>query len=606
MVTTKTRLACLPFFFFFFFFGQNPTTALANSAKAASTLPLPLSGSTANGVPLSLDDLELRALTALNTVPLRRLPAPAPTLRRRRGTAYPNGLSGGGVEGSSTLLKATGSSFLASVSLGAETFDLVVDTGSSDTWVARADFACVDVLTGAPRPQASCRFARTFDTSSSTSSPGSEFTQVDNANFNITYGDGERVVGVFGTLDVTVAGVRAAKQQIALATLAAWQGDGRASGILGLAYPGLAARYAGTDPRVDVVCQPGMRAGSSSSSAAAEEGGDTEAAGRCNQSPYAPLITTLFFGQKAVAPVFGLALSRDESARGDGGYLSIGGVPDLQSVGVKRGARFASADVQVLRGDDRYRYYLIRVEGIVALSAGSEIPDEVEGGSAAGGGDSGEEEVEEEAGKGAWSARWNAMMADEEEVGGPVVNGTRAQQQGAGADANTDTNTDTNTNTGGILPTSANTAFVIDSGTTLSFFPSAVLRRYMSLFSPPGRFDPSTGFWFVDCSSTPPPLGVKIGGRVFWHNGRDLIKPFRWARNGRRRSCISGVQESGRLGGINILGDVFLGNVLAVFDLRGAESGAGVVQVDGDGAGAGAGVGYGGAIRFVARRDYKS
>ena len=71
---------------------------------------------------------------------------------------------------------------------------------------------------------------------------------------------------------------------------------------------------------------------------------------------------------------------------------------------------------------------------------------------------------------------------------------------------------------------------------------------------------------------------MKIGGTVFWHNSNDMVKLYDYEGT----MCIMGVQDSGRLGGVNILGDVFLNNVLAVFDL---------------------GVG---AVRFAGRRGYQS
>lgn len=81
----------------------------------------------------------------------------------------------------------------------------------------------------------------------------------------------------------------------------------------------------------------------------------------------------------------------------------------------------------------------------------------------------------------------------------------------------------------------------------------------------------------MNCGSSAPPLGVKIGGQVFFHNGTDLVKRYDATR------CISGIQDSARIG-VNILGDVFLDNVLAVFDLtRG-----------------------GSRVWFAGRRDYQS
>jgi hypothetical protein len=64
------------------------------------------------------------------------------------------------------------------------------------------------------------------------------FTQIPDENFNITYGDGEFLTGIIGTEEVTLAGITV-KQTVALVNLAAWEGDGTTSGLIGLAYPAL-------------------------------------------------------------------------------------------------------------------------------------------------------------------------------------------------------------------------------------------------------------------------------------------------------------------------------------------------------------------------------
>lgn len=108
---------------------------------------------------------------------------------------------------------------------------------------------------------------------------------------------------------MTLAGITVPQQEIALAQQAAWQGDGVTSGIIGLAYPALTAAYPGTDPRLDVYCSPGGRNP------------------KCNQVQYSSLTDNMFFKQRLTRPIFALALSRDESRSGSGGYLTIGGIP---------------------------------------------------------------------------------------------------------------------------------------------------------------------------------------------------------------------------------------------------------------------------------------
>lgn len=107
--------------------------------------------------------------------------------------------------------------------------------------------------------------------------------------------------------------------------------------------------------------------------------------------------------------------------------------------------------------------------------------------------------------------------------------------------------------------TAPNTACIVDSGTTLLYAPDVVAAAVVGLFSPPGYFDTELQVHFVDCAAVPPTFGIMIDDKVFYVNALDMrlqIAPGQ---------CISGVQPS--FGGYVILGDVFMKNVLAVFDL---------------------------------------
>lgn len=108
---------------------------------------------------------------------------------------------------------------------------MIVDTGSSDTWVVESAFQCVNEKTAAVLSQSDCAFGTTFVADPT-------FSVIADINFNITYGDGEFLSGIFGTENVTFCGINI-EQQIALVTLAAWDGDSTTSGLVGLAYPTL-------------------------------------------------------------------------------------------------------------------------------------------------------------------------------------------------------------------------------------------------------------------------------------------------------------------------------------------------------------------------------
>jgi len=121
-----------------------------------------------------------------------------------------------------------GEEFATPVTFGTQTFDFIVDTGSSDTWVIESGFQCVNITTSAPIPEADCDFGPTWNKDST-------FKEIPGENFNITYGDGEFLTGVLGWESVTVAGL-SVNQTVPVVNYAAWEGDGTTSGLLGLAY----------------------------------------------------------------------------------------------------------------------------------------------------------------------------------------------------------------------------------------------------------------------------------------------------------------------------------------------------------------------------------
>lgn len=152
-----------------------------------------------------------------------------PTKQNTRSAAY---LTGRTQSGTSPLLSLEeGEEYATSIKIGTQTFEVIVDTGSSDTWVVETGFNCVDVATQAPEPESACGFGPTYTIDST-------FKEIPGEFFNITYGDGEFLLGFFGTETVTLAGITV-QQTIALANYSGWYGDGTTSGLTGLAYPAL-------------------------------------------------------------------------------------------------------------------------------------------------------------------------------------------------------------------------------------------------------------------------------------------------------------------------------------------------------------------------------
>ncbi|MCJ1351348.1 MAG: hypothetical protein MMC33_001332 [Icmadophila ericetorum] len=218
-----------------------------------------------------------------------------------------------------------GQEFLTSITIGTNSAQVVLDTGSSDTWLAETGFQCVTIATGAPRPEKACKFGPLF-------TPSSTFKQIPDVNFNITYGDLEFLTGIFGTDSVTLAQIKVPKQHVALVNLAAWDGDGVSSGLVGMAYPSLTDEFNGTNPHVD------------SSS---------------NLILYDPVVTTMI-KDKLIDPLFSLAIDRGD---GFGGYLAIGGLPP-----VKYANTFATTPIQILKLaaynlTTVYSFYTITADG---------------------------------------------------------------------------------------------------------------------------------------------------------------------------------------------------------------------------------------------------
>ena len=111
--------------------------------------------------------------------------------------------------------------------------------------------------------------------------------------FSRFYVDGTFVQGYYGREDITIGGITARNQRLAIVNYTYWQGDGQVSGLLGLGYPYLTSL----------------------------DGSDQ------NQPPYDPVFTTMW-KNKDIDPVFSIALSRNESKAES--YLALGGLPPVE------------------------------------------------------------------------------------------------------------------------------------------------------------------------------------------------------------------------------------------------------------------------------------
>ncbi|KAI4237823.1 MAG: hypothetical protein L6R40_005848 [Gallowayella cf. fulva] len=99
----------------------------------------------------------------------------------------------------------------------------------------------------------------------------------------------------------------------------------------------------------------------------------------------------------------------------------------------------------------------------------------------------------------------------------------------------------------------------VDSGTSLLSIPEEAATAVNKLFDPPALINYSTGLYQVSCTAKAADFGIKIGGQTFHINPQDLII------HSAQGSCFSGITAS--YSGLAVLGDVFLKNVVAVFDV---------------------------------------
>ncbi|KAI9155353.1 aspartic-type endopeptidase [Paramyrothecium foliicola] len=108
---------------------------------------------------------------------------------------------------------------------------------------------------------------------------------------------------------------------------------------------------------------------------------------------------------------------------------------------------------------------------------------------------------------------------------------------------------------------------IVDTGTTMMHLPPPMAESIAKAFQPRAVYMYQWGAYFVKCNAIPPRLAVTISGKDFWINSaymiyKNLIDPL-------TGYCAIAITSGGS--GPYILGDVFLQNVVAVFDVGGAE-----------------------------------
>ncbi|KAJ7619810.1 acid protease [Mycena polygramma] len=351
--------------------------------------------------------------------------------------------------------------YLVNITVGGQTFPVIVDTGSSDTWLVQKGFACYN-LTGHPEPATTCAFGSLgFDAGLSKS-----FQAYPDTKFSITYGDGEYLSGAAAYETVSVGGLTVKHQEIGVVSSAAWSGDGINSGLLGLAYPFLTSVTNTTQ-------------------------------GQSIQ--YNPFFFNARLSIHIRFPDFSIALNRGTPAATHSsgpaphlGYLAFGGIAPVpvttNCVTIPVQGYSLDTHAPTSAPHPTYFYYTTDVQAYVFPNS-SAVP------------------------------------------GGTASNQT-----------------------------------ILDSGTTLNLVPTEVARAYNTGW---GDVVWRAGTYYVDCAAQAPPFAVVFGGKTFAIDPRDQVVWVGKDTSG-KDMCVSGMQDGGpvTMGSVFILGDVFLHNVVATFDIQ--------------------------------------
>lgn len=111
---------------------------------------------------------------------------------------------------------------------------------------------------------------------------------------------------------------------------------------------------------------------------------------------------------------------------------------------------------------------------------------------------------------------------------------------------------------------------LVDSGTPSILTSNHIAAEINKKYSPPGIFDLNHYQFQLPCNSTPPKVAVRIAGRDFFIDPRDLVEPVEQGNYKNQTGfCVSAFQKG--YGADNLLGDAFLKNVVAVFDVGATE-----------------------------------
>lgn len=190
-----------------------------------------------------------------------------------------------------TSTTAYGTQYAIELAFADVPLQVLLDTGSSDTWIVQEGFECVD-FAGEDVDTATCGFGPAY--------PGDfQYGAIPEQHIYIQYGDGEIVYGPVGYSDITLGNITVKRQEAGLANTTYWYGNNVTSGVLGLAYPSLTNAYLGSGYEHNWL----------------------------DEVSYSPIFTSMV-NQGLVLPYFSMAINRNSS----GGLIAWGGIPPVKGL----------------------------------------------------------------------------------------------------------------------------------------------------------------------------------------------------------------------------------------------------------------------------------
>ena len=213
--------------------------------------------------------------------------------------------------------------YLAEVKVDGVPRYLLIDTGSSDTWMTAEHYVCENA-NGTAVPEAVCNLAEPYT--------GPPLDPVDNVTYWQLYGSGETIRGGFYRAKVELAGITVKRQQVALVEQGYVVGGGARSGVLGLAPNTTGAAYKGNIS-------------------------STVPAPQTAPEPYTTVFESMYNRTGQIDALFSLALERGPR----GGYLAFGGLPPIDFT-----PDFTTVDFKGINIGGKFRpayYYPIEPDG---------------------------------------------------------------------------------------------------------------------------------------------------------------------------------------------------------------------------------------------------